>query len=96
MINRGTTRGSSELMPAGINLVFVDGPVASLGTDIRYPALPTIADKLAEHCTVVLDDTHRAKEQAIWERWISELSDDFLITVEPALSRSTAMLLQRR
>ncbi|MFX4272117.1 class I SAM-dependent methyltransferase [Propionibacteriaceae bacterium Y1685] len=85
-----------ELVPAGINLVFVDGPVASLGSDIRYPALPTIADKLADHCTVVLDDTHRAKEQAIWERWISELSDEFLITVEPALSRSTAMLLQRR
>lgn len=82
--------------PQGINLVFVDGPVASIGRRVRYPALPTIADKLADTCTVVLDDTHRAKEQRIWRDWIDELSTDFEISLDPALSRSSSMVLRRR
>lgn len=82
--------------PSGINLVFVDGPVASIGRRVRYPALPSIADKLADTCTVVLDDTHRSKEQRIWRDWIAELSADFSVSVQPPLSRSTAMILRRR
>ncbi|MDN5725191.1 MAG: class I SAM-dependent methyltransferase [Propionibacteriales bacterium] len=85
-----------DAYPTAINLVFVDGPVAHLGSNIRYPALPTIASRLADRCTVVLDDTHRAEEQGIWQRWGDELSDEFVITIEPPLSRSSAMLLQRR
>lgn len=61
-------------LPAGIDLLLVDGPP---GNDegierSRYPALPAINERLAPGSIVVLDDAERPGEQAILERWSME------------------------
>ena len=56
-----------QLPDSGIELLLVDGPPAG-DQDIersRYPALPALAERLAEGAVVVLDDAVRAGE-----RWV--------------------------
>lgn len=53
-----------------ISLLFVDGPPAYLGSQMRYPALPVLADRLADAALIVLDDTDRDEEKAIARRWL--------------------------
>jgi len=53
------------------DLVIVDGPPAyepAIATS-RYPALPSIFDKLREHASVYLDDASREGEQHILKKW---------------------------
>lgn len=53
------------------DLMIVDGPPAyepSIATS-RYPALPYLAEKLAERASVYLDDASRHGEQIILEKW---------------------------
>ena len=58
----------------GIDLLFVDGPKAARPADphARYPALPFFWPRMAERCTVILDDAQRAGEQEVAERWAAE------------------------
>jgi len=35
----------------------------------RFPALPALADRLAPHALVILDDANREPEREIVERW---------------------------
>jgi hypothetical protein len=53
-----------------IDLLIVDGPPKVTGRLARYPALPVFLDHLADGALVVLDDTDRATEQKIVERWL--------------------------
>jgi hypothetical protein len=66
-----------------IDLLLVDGPPGSAGTQARYPALPVLSDRLADGAIVVLDDFSRADETTIVERWCAEI---------PGLARSFAIL----
>jgi predicted O-methyltransferase YrrM len=55
-----------------IGLLLVDGPPATLGEAARYPALPALLPKCADHALIVLDDTVRAQESEISDRWLAE------------------------
>lgn len=55
-----------------IDLLFVDGPVGALAPEVRYPAFPLLADRLAEHAVVVFDDTTRPDEANIVKVWLVE------------------------
>lgn len=62
-----------ERIPKGpFDLLLVDGPPASVGPEARYPAVPLLIDRLTDDALVVLDDTRRADERAIGERWAEE------------------------
>lgn len=51
------------------DLVFIDGPPGITQADARYPALPVMAQHLANGATVVLDDAARHDEQEIIHAW---------------------------
>jgi predicted O-methyltransferase YrrM len=55
-----------------IDLLFVDGPVGTLAPEVRYPAFPLLADRLAANAVVVLDDTIRPDEANFVESWLTE------------------------
>jgi len=58
-------------LPSAIDLLLVDGP-PGYGEGMshsRYPALSTIADRLAPGALVILDDADRDPEREIIERW---------------------------
>jgi len=57
------------------DMLLVDGPPAyepSIARS-RYPALPCVIDKLADHASIYLDDANRPGEQFILDKW----SNDF-------------------
>ena len=53
-----------------IGLLLVDGPPSATGAQARYPAGPLLLGRMAVGGLVVLDDVHRADEEAIIERWL--------------------------
>ena len=58
-------------LPDSIDLLLVDGP-PGYGEGMahsRFPALPALADRLAPHALVILDDANREPEREIVERW---------------------------
>jgi hypothetical protein len=55
-----------------IGLLLVDGPPATLNAAARYPALPALLPKCADEVLIVLDDTVRAGESAVSDRWLAE------------------------
>lgn len=64
-----------------IDMLVVDGPPGFLQKHSRYPALPMLAERLAEHCTIFLDDAARDDEQALVKRWLAlypEFGSDYL------------------
>jgi predicted O-methyltransferase YrrM len=68
-------RAALERLPAsGVDLLLVDGPPANdPGIQrSRYPALPTLAERLAPGAAIVLDDADRAGERWAFERWLAE------------------------
>lgn len=54
-----------------IDLLVVDGPTQwqNPQPQVRYPALPVLADRLADGAIVLMDDSHRKDEQEIAARW---------------------------
>lgn len=56
-----------------IGLAFVDGPPGDVGPQARYPMVPLLADRLADRCTILLDDMRRAEEGAVGKRWMAQL-----------------------
>lgn len=59
---------------SGIDMVFVDGPPHEIRSQARYPALPTLIDRMSEDAVIVLDDAYRADESSIAEAWSREFS----------------------
>jgi hypothetical protein len=55
-----------------IGLLLVDGPPATVGDAARYPALPVLLSRCTDDALIVLDDTVRAQESAISDRWLAE------------------------
>jgi hypothetical protein len=68
--------------PELIELLVVDGPSAADEPDvlIRAPALPALRDRLAEECTIVLDDVSRPAERRTAELWRHELGCELELT----------------
>jgi hypothetical protein len=64
-----------EACPREIELLVVDGPPAADSPDVltRGPAVPALGDRLAEGCTVALDDVFREAERRIAELWSGAL-----------------------
>ncbi len=58
-----------------IDLLVIDGPPGFLQKHSRYPALPMLADRLAERCTVFLDDAARDDEQELVQCWLATYPD---------------------
>lgn len=55
-----------------IGLLLVDGPPATINAAARYPALPALLPKCADDVLIILDDTVRAGESAVSDRWLAE------------------------
>lgn len=55
-----------------IDMLVIDGPPGFLQKHSRYPALPLLSDRLAEHCIIFLDDAARDDEQELVKNWLSE------------------------
>lgn len=53
----------------GIDMLLVDGPPKATGEHARFPAVPLLKSRLADHCVVVFDDVHRKQEQEILDLW---------------------------
>jgi predicted O-methyltransferase YrrM len=72
-------RAALDEIPAGIDLLVVDGPTAWIsGSELaRYPALPYFYEKLAPDATIALDDSFRRGERQIIARWRNEFGRDF-------------------
>ncbi len=75
-----------------IGLLFVDGPPESLGDGARYPAFPLLRDRLAQRCTVIMDDFRRPAEKQAAERWLA-LAPEF--TLERVPFQKGAGILRR-
>lgn len=58
-----------------VGLVLVDGPPEGTGPRARYPMVPLLRDKLADRCTILVDDTAREGDADVVERWRPILPD---------------------
>lgn len=74
-----------------ICLLVVDGPPAATGVGARYPAVPQLVSRIAAEARIVLDDTDRAEEQMILERWCAELTATRPTRIERVLDRTTVI-----
>jgi Methyltransferase domain len=63
-------RGVADLDKIG--LLLVDGPPGTIDAAVRYPALPVLLPKCADDVLIILDDTVRAGESAVSDRWLAE------------------------
>jgi predicted O-methyltransferase YrrM len=54
----------------GIDLLFVDGPPATMGHQARYPALPLLSGSLSPVATAVLDDLVVPDMQKVLRLWL--------------------------
>lgn len=55
-----------------IDMLVIDGPPGFIQQHSRYPALPLLFDRLAEGCTVFMDDAARPDERELVEMWLAE------------------------
>jgi len=76
-------------LPERFELVICDGPPGeTLGG--RYGLMPVVGDRLPVGAVVLLDDTERAGELAVLQRWLSEASFD--VTMHESDNGSFAVL----
>nr|WP_294696796.1 class I SAM-dependent methyltransferase [uncultured Friedmanniella sp.] len=75
-----------------VDLLFVDGPVGGVARQVRYPAFPLLAHRLAPDATVVLDDTGRPAEAAIVQAWKQETHSGRRLRQVRRLDRATAFV----
>jgi predicted O-methyltransferase YrrM len=54
-----------------VGLLFVDGPPANTAEKARFPALPLLADRLAQTAIIVADDVVREDEREIVDEWLT-------------------------
>lgn len=75
-----------------IGLLLVDGPPEALGPQVRYPAGPLLLPRCTGDAVIVLDDTDRAGEEAVSQRWLKEWPD---LRRQPATRPSSAQVFLR-
>lgn len=56
-------------IPDDIDMLLVDGPLAIVHTNARYPAGPELLPKLSRAAHIFLDDANRRGERDMVERW---------------------------
>ena len=56
-------------IPDDIDLLLVDGPIAVVHADARYPAGPELLPKLSRTAHIFVDDANRRGERDMVERW---------------------------
>lgn len=61
---------SDNSLPESVDLVFIDGPPAMLGTNIRAPALDYFWPRLSTNGLLVFDDAARREENTFIEQWL--------------------------
>jgi predicted O-methyltransferase YrrM len=66
-------QGFEDALNGPVDFLFVDGPPGAVARRARYPAIPVLKPRLAEHFIVMLDDGKREDERWIAERWAHEL-----------------------
>lgn len=54
-----------------IDMLVIDGPPGFIQRHSRYPALPLLYDKLADGCTIFMDDAARPEEKEIVQMWMT-------------------------
>ena len=86
---------SGLTLPGQIDLLFVDGPPSRVAPQVRYPAFPLLADRLAPDAVVILDDTGRPAEDAIVERWSREVHAGRALEVSRPVDRSTVLVARK-
>jgi predicted O-methyltransferase YrrM len=58
-----------------IDMLVIDGPPQATGRMARYPAGPMLFRRLAHDAAVFCDDTVRADEKAMLQRWLKEFPE---------------------
>lgn len=62
-----------ESLPVNnIEMLVIDGPPGYIQKNSRFPAIPVLADRLANGVVIFLDDADREDERMIVDRWKSE------------------------
>jgi predicted O-methyltransferase YrrM len=83
-----------SILPDTIDLLVVDGPPASYGSTIRYPALPYFYERLTDNGIVLVDDAARPGEKEIVQRWMAaftSLEQEYVDT-----EKGTAVIRKKR
>lgn len=62
----------NKIPSQAIDMLVIDGPPGFIQRHSRYPALPLLFDKLADHCTVFLDDAAREYERELVAMWLQQ------------------------
>jgi len=63
----------APLAAKDIDLLVIDGPPGFIQRHSRYPALPLLHKRLADGCTVFMDDAARPDEQELAAMWLGEM-----------------------
>lgn len=66
-----------------VDMLFVDGPPATIGRLARFPALPALRRSLSENAVILVDDAHRPDEREMVQQWLQafpELEEQWLNT----------------
>jgi len=79
-----------------LDIVVVDGPPGAPGVLTRYPALPAVADHLADGALILVDDTIRAEERFMIEKWKEAVRDVGTLTEAMRGAKFTALRFTRR
>jgi hypothetical protein len=53
-------------------MLVIDGPPGFIQRHSRYPALPLLRERLADNCTVFMDDAARPDERELVEMWLAQ------------------------
>lgn len=61
-----------------IDFVLVDGPPSHIGPEARYPAGPLLESRCKPGCVWVVDDTVRASEILMIQRWMEQMKLELL------------------
>lgn len=77
-----------------IDLLVVDSPPGSTGTQSRFPALPILLDYLSDDAVIILDDVNRGDETRVLARW-AELLPGAVTKRSTQFSKSEFVTLHR-
>lgn len=70
---------TTQLQGVGpIDLLFIDGPFASGGVMVRYPAVPMLLEHMRPGSLIILDDYLRNDERRAVEYWVREYPVEFI------------------